>query len=339
MSDKIMYREASLSAAASELDKLADALSDVMRQLDAVDTSAQWWSKVKGAGCDGSALDTLRALRTKSAAVGSESSDLADGVRRTIELFEEAEARANGLYDESAGGDVPYGQQGAQGESNAQFFNSLLSAMMLSGMLAPGLASWELLMLLTGMNPMQMLDQGLNLYDAASNVYGMYSAFSSWTASTGFSDLFGDLVGKGGAGECAAAWGGMVLSTINAWMGNKQEQAETGMSEARVWLETFTEVAVDTAMVNGIAYLVGEAAVAVGVTVSSSAVVLTLGAAAIYFGIDLAVEHFTGSSMTEHITDAIIDTAETVCEKVGDCVNAVTNTVANWFTSVSNAFA
>ena len=176
--------------------------------------------------------------------------------------------------------------------------------------------------------------------------------------SFSLSDAFSSFTGAKGTGAAVASWIGVVLTGISNAYSNLEEQNESGgtMSTGRVVAETISETAIDTVTTYvaaaGLKAVIG-AGVATVVGSVAAPVVVTIAAGAALAGLNAGVEYFTGQTMTEWISDAILDTAEdvgsalssvresvsnvasTVAESVGDAVSSIGDTVSGWFSSLS----
>ena len=69
MKDYIKYSGENLAAAASQLGRLSNTMSDVADMLSAVDTSAGWWTKIGLRTNDGGARETVQAGRRSANAI------------------------------------------------------------------------------------------------------------------------------------------------------------------------------------------------------------------------------------------------------------------------------
>ncbi len=104
MKDHIVFRSDSLAEAASELNRLIDALENVSNGLSCVDTSAEWWSglNIRTSSGRDTARGTLRTIQSKTSSVRTYFSDITEGIRKTQALFEETNkeisASANGAF-------------------------------------------------------------------------------------------------------------------------------------------------------------------------------------------------------------------------------------------------
>lgn len=91
MKDYIKYSGENLAAAASQLGRLSNTMSDVADMLSTVDTSAGWWTKIGLRTNDGGARETVQAGRRSANAIRQKTENTISGIRKTRETFDEVE--------------------------------------------------------------------------------------------------------------------------------------------------------------------------------------------------------------------------------------------------------
>lgn len=113
-----------------------------------------------------------------------------------------------------------------------------------------------------------------------------------------------------------AKWAGFLIGLVANFAGNVQEFAGD-FSDPRLYLETVSETAVSA----GASALVGAGIAAIFVSAPAWAV----GAAAtvIVFSVDQAVEYLTGESLTEHISDFVLNTGAAIADSIGTAWESV----------------
>lgn len=97
MADRILFDSDNLSAIRAELARLYDDMSDVSDALNAVNTSGEWWSKIRGR--NGRALNELSSIKSAVNVQKNRADTLGAGVARTQTVFEDAESRIVRLSD------------------------------------------------------------------------------------------------------------------------------------------------------------------------------------------------------------------------------------------------
>lgn len=132
---------------------------------------------------------------------------------------------------------------------------------------------------------------------------------------------FGDSVGKNIA--VGAQW---AMAILDNGIENYEEFGT--MANARFWGETAVETGVDVLMGVGATAAVTAGAVALGVAAPAVAVAAVAGG--VVWGINTAVEHFTGKDVGEWAADAVCDGAEWVADKVGDGLSSAKDAVCKW---------
>lgn len=94
MNDYIKYSGDNLAAASSQLGRLSNTLSDVADMLSAVDTSAEWWSKIGLRTNYGSARESIQAGRKSVTEIRQKTENTISGIRKTQEIFDRVERNA-----------------------------------------------------------------------------------------------------------------------------------------------------------------------------------------------------------------------------------------------------
>ena len=141
--------------------------------------------------------------------------------------------------------------------------------------------------------------------------------------------------GANGAGKAVAAWGAGAVNGVMNWFGNKEEQANSNgtMSDGRVWAETITETAVDTALTYGAGIVVGAAVTTVLGTAAAPGVLVVAVSGLAVAGVNAGVKALTGKTTTEWVSDTILDTGEAI----GNAAKNAVKSVGSWFKKLSFA--
>lgn len=153
-----------------------------------------------------------------------------------------------------------------------------------------------------------------------------------------FKKAIGNYVGKGGVKAAVASWAGVLLSGASNYILNREEQkASNGtMSDARVWEETVTETVVDTGLSLASQIVVG-AAVSALLPAAAPGVLVVALTGLVSAGIGAGVKAITGKSVTEWLSDKILDHVEKKASEIGSQINKVKNSVNSWFNKLSFA--
>lgn len=148
-------------------------------------------------------------------------------------------------------------------------------------------------------------------------------------------DIFSKFTGAKGTGKAIGAWAGFaingILDGVSNYRDNTEEQllSDGEMSDSRVVAETVTETAVDIGLNLGAKVLVGAIATAV-CPVAAPAVLVGIASS---FAVDFAneaVRATTGQSVTEWVSDAIIDGADYVVKQVGKSAKPALEPRCSW---------
>lgn len=91
MKDYIKYSGDNLAAAASQLGRLTNTISDVEDMLSKVDTSDEWWSKLGLRTNYGDARESMQAARKSATAIHKKTENTVSGIRKTQEIFDQVE--------------------------------------------------------------------------------------------------------------------------------------------------------------------------------------------------------------------------------------------------------
>lgn len=95
MADRIVYKADALEQAMADMEQMAKLLKEVSDGLSHVDTSEEWWSRLKFSPICGAsnALGALEALRRETGYARRDAATICSGIRVTRESFEQAEAQ------------------------------------------------------------------------------------------------------------------------------------------------------------------------------------------------------------------------------------------------------
>lgn len=91
MKDYIKYSGDNLAAAASQLGRLTNTISDVEDMLSKVDTSDEWWSKLGLRTNYGDARESMQAARKSATTIQKKTENTVSGIRKTQEIFDQVE--------------------------------------------------------------------------------------------------------------------------------------------------------------------------------------------------------------------------------------------------------
>ncbi len=136
----------------------------------------------------------------------------------------------------------------------------------------------------------------------------------------------GDFIGKNGAVSAVTSWAGVAIDGVLNYFDNQKEIVTDGISEGRAIAETITETAVNfgkSAIVIG-----GAKAVVAALAIPGPgwAVAATIG---IGMGVEVVGQAIFGESVTEVVSDAILDTGEKIIEVGGDVIDAAVDVAAD----------
>ncbi len=162
---------------------------------------------------------------------------------------------------------------------------------------------------------------------------------SPFNIKQGFKDEIDKLSGANGKGSAIAAWANVAVSGVLNFYDNKDEQEENRdkgkeMSDTRVVAETVTETAVDLALNIATKAVVGAAVCAIAGTAGAPAIVVSLASGVIVSGANALTEAIAGDSLTEIISDNIVDGLATKVSTAVGAVSTVSKSVGNWFKKV-----
>ena len=352
--DRIVFNGDNLRYAENLLTHLEQDLSDVSGHISRIDTSADWWSKChpklsSGASDARSGLKSIgKAVRTAQ----QNDKDLASAMGKAIALFENAESSVLALAGGAkSGGEMQQSTGGASANADTSTDSKTTDEDTPWWLKAFGYAK-------TGY---KVYKWGKFIWDSAMDTAEALSEGLTYNAGDVdkiISDMVGDYAGKGGVVKTAVSWIGLVVKAGTNFYGNLEEQAESGgtMSNGRVIAETITETAVDigidvaakaivgTAVSGAITAVVGTAA-----TVGAGPILVGLAAGAVTAGVvtlvQKGVEAATGKSITEHISDGLLNKAEqkyaglvSGVQAVGDAAKGIGQAIGNWFAKPSFAF-
>ncbi|MCD8323333.1 MAG: hypothetical protein LUC89_10710 [Oscillospiraceae bacterium] len=167
---------------------------------------------------------------------------------------------------------------------------------------------------------------------ASSPTARFYNNLHNTTSPYNLSDAFAPLTGQKGAVATVAAWAGVALTGVTNAYSNIQEQKNSNgtMSTGRVVAETITETALDTVITYGGTAVVG-AAITAATGVVAAPVVVAVATGAAIAGINAGAKAVFGKTVTEAVSDFVLDSAV----NVGNAISSGAKTVANWFSKLS----
>ncbi len=207
---------------------------------------------------------------------------------------------------------------------SGEYFNAAASGVGLFGELLDNAYSpnpKDLRSLLFGLGVDDAVNAGLT--SIAIGTSSREAAKAAWKEiASGYK--FGDSVGKNLA--VGAQW---AVAIVDNGMDNYDEFGT--MANARFWGETAVETAVDVGM--GIAATAAVTAGAVALGVAAPAVAVAAVAGGVVWGVNTAVEYFTGKDVGEWAADAVCDGAEWLmdkAEKAGNVLASAGDAFCEW---------
>lgn len=152
-------------------------------------------------------------------------------------------------------------------------------------------------------------------------------------------EVTGDFLGRNGVGKAVTKWAGVLLDGVVNFIDNRQEQAASGgkMSDQRVIEETVTETAVGTVLNYGTSIVVGAAVTTVLGTTAAPAVLVVAITGLVTAGINAGCKALTGESLTEVISDGILDLKDKIVTGAKEAGKAIGKTISRWFPRLSFA--
>lgn len=179
---------------------------------------------------------------------------------------------------------------------------------------------------LLGLNKVYGRSKAKNVFTRFKN--NLTNKTSPYNLKATFKDAFdGFKFKKGNVGKAAASWMGLVLDGVSNYKANKQEQAENGMSDARVIGETVVETGTNFLLSTGATAIVGAAAAAVLPFSAPAVAIAAVGGLAVS-GINAGIKALTGKTATEHISDFVMDFVESPADAVKNVGKAVASGVS-----------
>lgn len=122
------------------------------------------------------------------------------------------------------------------------------------------------------------------------------------------------------AASKAVKWAGYALAAAENTYDNYEEfKDDGGISNPRFWGETILETGFDLAVAAGLSLLVPASAPL------WAGIAITAAGGFVVWGIDKAVEHFTGKNLKETVSDFVMDGAEYVSNAMSSVGNAVSS--------------
>lgn len=188
---------------------------------------------------------------------------------------------------------------------------------------------------ITGLKPLGRASSAKNPYTRfVNNLTNKTSPFNAQ-----FKKTINNFKGANGVGKAAASWAGVAVTGVTNWFSNKEEQANSNgtMSNGRVIAETVSETIIDTALICGTDIVVGAAVTAALGTFAVPGVAVVALSGVVAAGLNAGVKALTGKTTTEWISDAILDTGESIGKAVGNAAKKVSNSIGNWYQRLSFA--
>jgi len=182
---------------------------------------------------------------------------------------------------------------------------------------------------ITGLKPLGRASTAKNPFTRfANNLTNKTSPFNAQ-----FKDVIKTFKGGNGIGKAVASWGAVAANGVFNWFSNKEEQANSNgmMSEGRVWAETITETAVDTAMTYGAGIVIGAAVTTVIGPIAAPGIVVAAAGGLAVTAINAGVKALTGKTTTEWISDTVLDTGEAIAKTVSNAAKNVKEAIGGWF--------
>ena len=223
-------------------------------------------------------------------------------------------------------------------------------------MVGKGKAAWWYVRNAVGLKPLGRTSTAQNpISRLKGNLTNKTSPFNIKNA---FNDMIGNFSGKNGKGTAVAAWAGVIMDGVSNYNENRAEQAASGgtMSEGRVWAETITETAVGTVISYTATAVVGAAvATVIGPVAGIPALVIAAGTGVVVAGVQSGVKAATGKTVTEWVSDTIIDGAVALdtaqknarkaisdglsrgAKELGGMARRASQTVSGWWKNLSYA--
>ena len=155
----------------------------------------------------------------------------------------------------------------------------------------------------------------------------VYNNLHNLTSPYSLSDIFEALTGGKGVKVAFAEWGGIVFGALCNFLGNLDEQKESGgiMSTARVIAETISETVIEVTLELAGAAVVGAVAAAAGVAISPT--LILLGGVVLGQGVNTVVGILNdGETFTEWFSDLILDFPE----KIGNAIWGNDDSIVVW---------
>ena len=187
---------------------------------------------------------------------------------------------------------------------------------------------------ITGLKPLGRVSTAKNPLTRFKN--NLTNKTSPFHAS--FESIVNDFKGKNGVGKAFASWATVAVNgALNLKSNLDEQKASNGtMSNWRVAAETVTETAIDTVLTYGAGIVVGAAVSAVLGPVAVPGIVVTALSGMLISAANAGIKKLTGKSVTEFLSDSILDTGEFVLKSVGNGAKKVTKAVAGWFKKAGN---
>lgn len=367
MNDRILFRSDSLTEAASELNKLIDTLEDIAGDLNRLDTSAEWWSKVSVSTSHGknNALITVSMLKSDFGKTREYVSSVSGGVRKAQELFSKADSEisksaesmfSGSSYDLSANdvGDLESGEEAEEKKNWEDFIDLLIDILGKAGPFGAAL-KFALEPIVSWFSSGKFSDDDYSIGEAVFNVgkdgFSVIANMYKWLADDkkGIKDFFGldkktkidgifdDFTKDGMVSKFAYAK--LALDVVSHGIDNYKEMKDGKIDAGRAVAETLVETGVEFVTDAGIEAAV--TGVAIAVAGGAPAIVIGAGVVVVKEGLDVTCKWITSEYLGEEkgLVEGISDGLITIVTDPGQAWNNVKNSFSRIFSGKAAAAA
>lgn len=367
MNDRILFRSDSLTEAASELNKLIDTLEDIAGDLNRLDTSAEWWSKVSVSTSHGknNALITVSMLKSDFGKTREYVSSVSGGVRKAQELFSKADSEisksaesmfSGSSYDLSANdvGDLESGEEAEEKKNWEDFIDLLIDILGKAGPFGAAL-KFALEPIVSWFSSGKFSDDDYSIGEAVFNVgkdgFSVIANMYKWLADDkkGIKDFFGldkktkideifDDFTKDGM-VSIFAYAKLALDVVSHGIDNYKEMKDGKIDAGRAVAETLVETGVEFVTDAGIEAAV--TGVAIAVAGGAPAIVIGAGVVVVKEGLDVTCKWITSEYLGEEkgLVEGISDGLITIVTDPGQAWNNVKNSFSRIFSGKAAAAA
>lgn len=173
-------------------------------------------------------------------------------------------------------------------------------------------AMWWMFKKVTGLKPLGRVSVAKS--PSARFINNLTNKTSPFNIKAQFKSFGEELVGKKGVGNAVASWTRVAATGAANYFSNKEEMAASDgeMSKDRMIAETAMETVVDIALEVSAQVIVGAAVSAVIGPVAAPALLITAVSGAVVSLTNVAVKEFTGETLTENISDGILNFGESI---------------------------